>query len=95
MTKLQLVVCLALTTVCGASGSAVAAPFVAAPHANGASLVQQTDYRCYWRYGHRVCRHFSYYRDYGYGYNYGYAPGIFLGFGGFGHHHGGFGHHHH
>ena len=38
-------------------------------------------HHCHWRWGH--CHG---YRHYGYGYRY-YTPGIFLGFGGFRHHH--------
>ncbi len=87
MKKLNVLMGVALTALCGATGSVAAAPAVP-PHMDGSALVHQAGHRCYWRHGHRVCRQVYSYRSY----DYGYRPGIFLGFGfGHGHRH----HHHH
>ena len=48
----------------------------ATAHEEGASAADQVNYRCYWRYGRRHCRH----------YYYGYGPGFGFYWGGHRHH---------
>jgi hypothetical protein len=81
----------------GLSSGTQAAPRSGAPElkadATTAAIEKAAYRRCWWRYGHRVCRWVGgpYYDDEYYGggpYVYGYAPFVGFGFGGGHHHHG-------